>query len=313
MDVTTIDVTNAQGSDTFPLQSNDPYVMVETLASQTIRSVKNTNVLEDAFYEYEVDKGSVIEEAVIKMAEKQAFDKDDYSRAPKDADVLVKYFNNYETAQYQTTTRLNDVRKILKEDGNADTVVAQIIDTITQGEDNADFEAKRDAILNNDNLIDYSTIIGGDPASMKGVIFAMRNAYDHLKSNNADLTKVAYKSSTPVDDIRIVIPDVVMNLIDVVELANIFNLSKEEIFGKIIVCPVSDFDNKYKVVVYDRKAFGRATRLYEYTQERIAKGLYYNHYLTTERAYFYNGLFKATSIDCTKACESALANLISQE
>lgn len=313
MDVTTIDVTTQQGSDTFPLQSNDPYVMVESIASQSIRSAKNANALEDAFYDYEVDKGTVIEEAVVKMAEKQAFDKDDYSRAPKDAEVLVKYFNNYETAQYQTTTRPNDVRKVLKEDGNVDSVVAQIIDSVTQGEDNFDFETKRKAILSNENLIDYATILGGNPASMKGVIFAMRNAYDHLKSNNSDLTKVNYKSATPVDDIRIVIPDVVMNLVDVVELANIFNLSKEEIFGKIIVCPVSDFDNKYKVVVYDRKAFGRATRLFEYTQERVAKGLFYNHYLTTERAYFYNGLFKATTIDCTKACESALANLIEQE
>lgn len=313
MEVTTFDVTTPQGSETFPLQSNDPYMLVETIARQTIRSAKNANALEDAFYDYEVDKGAVIEEAVIKMAEKQAFDKNDYSRAAKDAEVLVKYFNNYETAQYQTTTRPNDVRKVLKEDGNVDSVVAQIIDSITQGEDNDDFVTKRATILGNENLIDYSTILGGDPANMKGVIFAMRNAFDHLKSNNTDLTSIAYKSATPVDDIRIVIPDVVMNLIDVVELANIFNLSKEEIFGKIIVCPVSDYENKYKIVVYDRKAFGRATRLFEYSQEQVARGLYWNHYLSTERAYFYNGLFKATAIDCTTACESALANLISQE
>lgn len=311
-EITTIDVTSEEGSTQFPLNQNDPYVAVETIARQTIRSAKNGNALEDAFYDYEIDKGKVVEEAVIKMASKQAYDKNAFSREAKDAEVLVKYFNNYESNQYQTTTRPDDIRAILVQDGNADSVAAEIIDTLTQGEGATDFERKRSAILNNANIVDYSTIIGGTPSNMKGVIYAMRNAYNHLKSNNSDLTSVEYMSHTPVDDIRILIPDEVMNLIDVVELANIFNLSKEEIFGRVIVCPVSDFDTKYKVVVYDRKAFGRATRVFEYDQEKIAKGRYYNHYLTTERAYFHNGLFKATSIDCTAACEAAKANLITE-
>lgn len=312
-EITTVDVTSKTGSDTFPVVANDPYVMVETLASQTIRSAKNANALEDAFYDYEVDKGKVVEEAVIKMAEKQAFDKDAFSREAHDAEVLVKYFNNWNSVQYVTTTRPDEVRAVLKEDGNVDSVVAEIIDTLTQGEGKDDFNTKRDALLGTDEVVDYSTIIGGKPANMKGVIYALRNAYNHLKSNNNDLTTEDYISSTPIEDIRILVPDDVMNLMDVVELANVFNLTKEELFGKIIVVPVSDYETKYKCIVYDRKAFGRATRLYEYDQEKVAKGRYFNHYLTTDRAYFFNGLFKATSIDCTTACEAARANLITEE
>ena len=101
-----------------------------------------------------------------------------------------------------------------------------------------------------------------------------------------------------------------MNLIDVVELANVFNLTKEELFGKLVVIP---FDTEYttgRVVVYDRKALGRGTRLFEYSQDVIGKGLYTNHYLTTERCYFYNKLFKCITLDVSTAIEAEKLNLL---
>ena len=61
MTVDTVDVTTATGSETFPVNANDPYQAVETIARQTIRSAENGNALEDAFYEYDVENGKVIE------------------------------------------------------------------------------------------------------------------------------------------------------------------------------------------------------------------------------------------------------------
>ena len=112
--VETVDVTPQNGATEFPVNDNDTMDMVETIASQTIRGAKSGNIVEDAFYEYEVDKGAVVEEAVIKMAEKQAFDKNAFDRTAKDPVILAKYFNNWEQAQYQTTTRRDEIRKILK-------------------------------------------------------------------------------------------------------------------------------------------------------------------------------------------------------
>ena len=63
-------------------------------------------------------------------------------------------------------------------------------------------------------------------------------------------------------------------------------------------------------MVYDRKAFGRATRVYDYTQDFIGKGRYMNSYLTSERAYFYNPLFKCFYLDCNVAETAKLATLI---
>ena len=150
---------------------------------------------------------------------------------------------------------------------------------------------------------------------MKGVIYCMREMYNALKATNKigldSATGIAH--ATPVEDIRIAVSESLLNLMDVVELANVFNLTKEELFGKLVVVPFEankeDYD-KGRIVVYDRKALGRGTRLFEYSQDVIGKGLYTNHYLTTERCYFYNKLFKCITLDVNTALEAEKLNLL---
>ena len=101
--VDTIDITSMIGSENFPVHINDVYGLIETIASQNIRSVKSTNKIEDGLYYYDVENGTVIEEAVIEMAKGQAFDKNAYSFAPTDPIVHPLYFNNWEASQYATT------------------------------------------------------------------------------------------------------------------------------------------------------------------------------------------------------------------
>ena len=89
--VTTLDVTTLIGSDTFPVNANDVYGLVETIATQNIRAVKSSNRIEDAFYDYVLENGTVIEEAIIAMAEKQAFVKTGApDLSPKDPTLDVK-------------------------------------------------------------------------------------------------------------------------------------------------------------------------------------------------------------------------------
>ena len=156
---------------------------------------------------------------------------------------------------------------------------------------------------------------GYAPKNMKGVIFAMREMYNALKATNlVGLDSVnGILQATPVEDIRIAVSETLLNLMDVVELANVFNLSKEELFGKLVVIPfeadAQDYDPA-RIVVYDRKALGRGTRLFEYSQDVIGKGLYTNHYLTTERCYFYNPLFKCISLDVTSAMQAEFGEVM---
>ena len=314
--VLTIDVTSILGSETFPVNANDVYGLIETIAVQNIRAVKSSNRIEDAFYDYVVENGAVIEEAIVEMAEKQAFVKSgNPNLAPKDPTLAVKYFNNWEAKQFQTTIRRSDIRKIIADKGTGfDELVAIILATLSEGEGYDDYKAMRDILQDKQVGFDASLSIFGDkhPKNMKGVIYCMREMYNALKATN----KVGLDAqdgvlqATPVEDIRIAVSESVLNLIDVVELANVFNLTKEELFGKLVVVPFDNDFNSESILVYDRKALGRGTRLFEYSQDIIGKGLYTNHYLTTERCYFYNGLFKALRLDIHEALADGLADVL---
>lgn len=313
-EVKTIDVTTMEGSDNFPVNINDVYGLIETIAAQNIRAVKSTNRIVDGFFDYDIENGKVIEESVIEMAKAQAFDKDDFAFTPADPKVYVRYFNNFDPVQFETTVRRDDIRAILANKGvGLDAVVGEILETLTQGEGFDDFKKMREALFTA-TVTNYNTaVLNGNPANMKGVIYAIRDAYNHLVATNKDLTAEEFDSGTPEADIRIAITPKLLNLIDVVELANVFNLEKEELFGKLVIVPTDDLAsraNDYKVMVYDRKAFGRATRTYDYTQDISGRARFTNHYLTVERAYFHNGLFKATRIDATAAATAARAEII---
>ena len=98
--------TTINGSSEFPVTYNDFLDGIETLAVQNIRSVESTNKIEDAFYEYEVDNGKVVEEAIIAMAEAQAFgptaEGAQPDLSPLDPKLYIRYFNNFTEKQFKT-------------------------------------------------------------------------------------------------------------------------------------------------------------------------------------------------------------------
>lgn len=311
--VTTIDVTTLTGSDKFPLKVNDVYGLVETIASQNIRNAKSTNRIEDGFYNYDVTNGSVIEEAIFEMAKKQAFVKTGApDLSPKDPILHVKYFNNWEQEQFKTTTRFTDIRTIIANKGvGFDDLVAEIIDTLTQAESDNDYEKMR-AIINNTSVgVNANDTFFGkkEPVNSKGIIYCARQMYNAIKATN-NIGGVPLKYGVPVQDIRIAISESALNLIDVTELANTFNLTKEELFGKLVVIPYeTDEDGRY-ILVYDVRALGRGTRLYQFSQDVVGSGLYTNHYLTTDRIYFYNPLYKCLRLDIEVAITKELQKLL---
>ena len=310
--------TPINGSSTFPTTENEFYTAVETLAEQNIREVKNTNRIEDAFFEYEIENGKVIEEAIVEMAEKQAFvNKGNPDFSPIDPKLHVKYFNNFETAQWETTTRKDDIRAIIaNKSASVESVTANILATLSEGEGNADFKEMASIMTDASVGVDASKVVFGSAeapkvaTNMKAVVWGLRELFNKVKATNKVGTALDIAQSCPIDDIRIAVSEDLLNLIDVVELANIFNLSKEELFGKLVVVPTGEEYPSGRVMVYDRKALGRATRVYDYTQDVIGKGRYINHYLTTERAYFYNDMFKCFYWDCSKAVASAKTDLL---
>lgn len=295
-----------KGSETFVPHANEFLTAVETIAEQNIRSVVSTNRIEDAFYDYEVNDGKVVEEAIIAMAEAQAWEATPEGTqpdlSPLDPTLYIKYFNEYEEKQFKTTLRRDEIRAIIARGESAEAVASRILDTLTQGEGDYDYSQMR-AVLEDATVgVDASTTILGNkhPTNMKGVMYAVRKMFNAIKATNT-VGGVPVKQGVLVDDIRVAMSEDLLALIDMTELANLFNLSKEELMGKLVKLP---YDSNYtgnRVCVYDRKALGRATRLFEYGQDILGLARYSNHGLTTSRAYFYNSLFKFLSLDVSAA------------
>ena len=304
-----------QGSATFPATANAFLDAVETIAQQNIRAVESTNLIEDAFYEYEVDDGKVIEEAIIEMAEAQAFvptaEGSQPDLSPLDPKLHIKYFNEWDEQQFKTTLRRDEIRAIIARGESAEAVASRIMGTLTSGEGDYDYTQMRAVIEDATVGVNAVTDVLGNkkPKNMKGVMYAIRKMFNAIKATNQK-GGVPCKQGVPVEDIRIAISEDVLALIDMVELANLFNLSKEEILGKVVKLP---YDANYagtRVLVYDRKALGRGTRLFEYCQDILGLARYSNHGLTTSRAYFYNSLFKALALDVTDAVTSAESEIM---
>ena len=312
-------ITPVNGSVNFPATPNNFLAAVETIAQQNVRSVVSTNKIEDAFYDYEVKDGKVIEEAIIAMAQRQAFvptaqgAQPDLS--PLDPALYIRYFNNFEENQFKVTKRPDEIRAVIARGMSEEKLAAEILATLTAGEGDYDYAQMRAIIEDTTNVgVDASAALFANkvPQNAKGIMYALRVMFNAVKGTNTIglATGISTKQGVPVEDIRIAVSENVLALIDMVELASLFNLSKEEIYGKIVMLP---YDSNYtgnRVLVYDRKALGRATRTFEYGQDNMQLARYTNFGLTTSRAYFYNPLFKCLSLDISTAVAAAEAGLI---
>ena len=312
-------ITPVNGSANFPATPNAFLAAVETIAQQNVRAVVSTNKIEDAFYEYEVRNGKVIEEAIIAMAQRQAFvptaagTQPDLS--PLDPVLHIRYFNNFVENQFKVTKRPDEIRTVIANGMSEEKLAAEILDTLTAGEGDYDYSQMRAIIEDSTNVgIDASSALfsGGVPQTAKGIMYAIRCMFNAIKATNTVGLGVGIstKQGVPVEDIRIAVSEDVLALIDMVELASLFNLSKEEIYGKIVMLPYDANYSGNRVLVYDRKALGRATKLYEYGQDNVQLSRYTNFGLTTSRAYFYNPLFKCLSLDVTTAVTAEKGQLI---
>ena len=310
--------TNA-GSATFDAKMNEWYNMLEGIVRQSLNDVQMDDPLRDDdavfFWDCKPETGATgqtIETSIIAAAQGQAYSPDgapDFTGVnPK---FYTRFFREWIDVQYETQVNRDEARKAASGKGVSEDDIAQyIVDSLAQGESRDDFYARRDLLMNSP-VPNFSGIIGGVPTTMDGAIWAIREAYNYLTSINEGLASGPYASRVKPEDVRIAITDKALNLIDVVRLANVFNLEKDDLLGRIVVVRSGDLpaEQQYRAVIYDRKAMNVAEFTYDYTQDIIGQKRKTLHYLTISRQYFYNSLFKSCAIDLTVAAQAAVATL----
>lgn len=289
---------------------NTAYAMVEKIARQVIRNVTTEDHLA-VFDKMPIDKGTTIEEAVIKLVEAQARATGNTVVAPIDTSnlIAVRYYKDWTPAQFKTKVSLDELRKVMLANGNVEAIAERVVDTLVQSDKQDKYEKVRGLFkygvgdqtsdtkvaatfvdINNGTPIDCSTDGG-----YKKLLKAIKNTVSGMKFVNTDFNTAGIKRRTLADDIYIVMPYKIKNAIDVDELAGVFNLSKAEIEGRII--EIDEGDNVY---IVDQNAILDYTRLYELTSFWNAEGLYTNYWLTVERLYALSPLFDGAYISVTK-------------
>lgn len=273
--------------------------MIGKIAHQIIRQVEAKDTL-SVFDKMPVDKGDTIEQAVIKLVEASAYDKqgsEALTRATNEK-MLVRYFNNWERRKYKQTVDRSELRKVLVEGTDAETVATNLVSVLGQSRIDDKFQNVKKLLkwgATAGSLAEGTTVLkslGTVPTvngatDYKGILKKIKNTVKGMKFVNADFNTVGLRRKTNEEDIYIIAPYTLITAIDVDELAGVFNLDKAEIRNRII--EIDSTDNI--VYVVDRNAILDYTRLYEMVNQLNADGLFYNYFLHVEDLFAISPLF----------------------
>ena len=278
-----------EGSNTPIAKINEICEALEPVALQIIEQIESDNPLSEVFTKDKISTGSEVEYMLIQGANIENYDKTGSTTlAPRKLKKAILYFNEYDHKVFANTIygeELRDIalyvveKVILKEvvTSHSELNIGSINGTTIQ-EKCADLTIKlRDTIdsflFKNDRYLGYN----------KSVIEADK-----------------IRTKTRMDNIRILMPYTIRNIIDISYLASAYNLSKAEIDAKIIT--IDTADNILYVV--DRRSIFKYPKYNELVLEQInAQGLFRNVFLHQNAMFGYCGLYKFAFIDCSTLFE----------
>lgn len=283
---------NGVNSSDYTPEINTIYPLVEKVARQILSEVEVSDRLA-VFNKEPVDKGTTIEEYVVKLAQSTAYNPEDTNPfGIVNPDIAVKYYNDWTHKVFKTTVYDNEIRRVLLADGNVGKVSASIVASLSKGDIYEKYLATRGMfkyMFDNDYITKGQQLLKTD---YTGILKAIKNTVSGMNFANADYNKAGIVRETPKDRIFIIMPYQIKNAIDVEELAGVFNLDKAEIKNRII--EIDEGDNIY---IVDEFAILVYTRLYEMaTMPYNADNLSKNFVLHTDRLYALSPLFDSYAI-----------------
>ena len=286
------------GSATLTQEYSENFALINKVAKQAIYNVKSVNPL-DWMNKGVIRNGVAIEDAVIQLVEGAEWDADTQDgtnlNKPSYPKIKVQYHQTWNGKQFKTTYSENQFKKVLLAGGDEMDASAKIVANLTESEGHEDYEACKGILTSG---ITAGNIIKANDASHTDgytvdadLIKAIKNITDEMMFINNSYVSGNFKTRTPFERIRIIMPYKVYNAMNIDVLASLYNLEKAELNSKI-----SKIDADGNVYVVDEFACLKYTRLYRLTNKFIEDGLYYNYWLTVDRMYGTSNLFKAAYV-----------------
>ena len=273
--------------------------LIGKIAITVIRDVVTENHL-STFMKGRIDYGDTVEQAVVKLLESTAYDRDgENALAPDDAEKLaVRYFKNWSRKKFKTTIWTTEMKKYLNGEMSAEELAAKLVAALGQSDTQELYEGIKSLLAwgsalgsfgDDDAVITYLGDVAGDGTKYdyNGILKKIKNTVKGMQFVNTDFNKAGIKRGTRLDDIIIVMPYSLATDTDVDSLSGFFNLDKAEIKNRII--EVDTTDNK--VYILDKNAVLIYTRLYQMLTQLNADGAFYNYFLHIERMFAISPLF----------------------
>ena len=274
--------------------------MIGKLARQFIRNVESKNSLA-VFDKGRIENGDTIEQVVIGLLESQGYDLNGANTlTPKQTNNMVaRYWNDWQKKVYKQTIRPEQIRKITPSNEVDETseLARKLIASLDFSAEHEHFVAFKELLswgVQNSQIVSRTAVVLDDNGKInyKGIIKEIKNVIDGMQFVSNAYNGASFTTKTNKDDIMLVIPFEVMNMLDVDELAGVFNLSKTELDARIIKTDATD----KKIYVLDKNAILSFTREYEIRTQENAEGNFWNYFLHTERLMTISPLFNAVCI-----------------
>lgn len=282
------------GVDFDNLTVGETYDIIEKIANTIISTSEATNhfaILDKG----KVENGIIVEQIVAKLATAYAFDHtkvDVFAKA--NVELVTRYFQDWIENQYQVTIEEQEIKRIITSSENLTQLASVLIATMTNAHNN-DLYKTLLGLMNSvaKDVTPIQTEVTLTANTAEEILQAIRDTVKSFQFCNSTYNPSGIDSVTPLENIVIAIPYKVLNKLDIVKLANVFNLEKTQLLGRII--ETDDADNL--IYIFDINAFGYFTRLSDVTSQLNAKSHYTNYWLTVQELPYFSPLFKSTFID----------------
>lgn len=283
------------GVDYSNLTVGDTYGVLEKIANTLIETVEGKNPF-DVLNKGKVETGIIVEQIVAKLATAYAFDNTAVDVFAKTApDLVVRYFQDWIENQFPCTIEEQEIKRIVGSVDNLSKLAGVMIASMTNAHDNDIYQTMLGLmtdVADDITPIQTKVTLSATPDANE-LITAIRDTIKTMTFCNSTYCPAGFVTKSAIDNIMLAIPYKVMNKLDVTKLANVYNLEKADLMGRIIE---TDQTDNY-IFIFDKNAFGWYTRMLDVTSERNQKGHYTNYWLTAQELPYFSPLFNSTFID----------------
>ena len=277
-----------------------------------------------------LEYGEHIEHHVFVPNEFENFVDDDASPYPKKSNKDVSFWSsNWIMKQDTQTVTHRKIAKVVRNGDELNDYVGRMLAKFSATENLYLYKelkkliAKiKDGVTVVQNFIDDDdsniTLVWGDTGNITEnttideLIMLIKNTvssftfanYEHCPHAVVDDETYYYIRSeieVPLDNILICMPYQLVNKIDVEKLAQVFNLSKMDMFAKII--PIDNDDEN--IYIFDKRMLGYYNRMRKITNTTNEKKHYTNFFYTIENNFYIAPTSKATYIDVSAMLNNA--------